>query len=395
MISLIVALFFQVALAQTPEAPVPAVTPATPAPEWKPNLKWSGDLRYRFARKKESVDEERNYQQLRARLGVKADVNEKVQAMIRMATATSPITTNQTLGDKDEPGMARRSFGLDLAFIDWKFTDWASMWVGRTANPFFIPGKIQLLWDADLAFEGLSFKLEHSGVFLNLGTSMISENYKSASGAAPGEDLVDVGMAGGQIGYQLKKEDWSASIHVAKYWFLNVHHANINRIEKGAKIDEYSAPHLVYLGNSIFVNDPLLPAADRKYFFSHQYIVTEAGLELKHKISNGEVTLFADYVKNDAIGSRNTATEYGAMVKWIGISLGYALIKKESDSMIGAFTDSDSNGGGTDNEGSRITLGYEVSKNAQVQVNQFQAKRGIDTTERDYSAMQADLLVSF
>lgn len=149
------------------------------------------------------------------------------------------------------------------------------------------------------------------------------------------------------------------------------------------------------MGNTVFVNDPLLPAADRKYFFSNQYILMEAGLELKHKILAGDVTVFADYVKNEAIGSRNTALEYGAMVKWIGISLGYALIKKESDSMIGAFTDSDSNGGGTDNEGSRIVVGYEISKNAQVQVNQFFAKRGIDTVERDYSAMQADLLVSF
>src|SRR4051812_17331197 len=94
---------------------IPAqVEPAAPAPEpakveWKPKFQWSGDIRYRLVKGHESLDEERTYQQLRARLGARADVNEDVQAVLRLMTASSAISGNQTLGDSNDPGMPRRA----------------------------------------------------------------------------------------------------------------------------------------------------------------------------------------------------------------------------------------------------------------------------------------------
>lgn len=373
---------------------IPAAPPPPPPAEWKAKLTWSGDLRYRVVQAKEDIDDSRRYQQLRARLGVRADVNETTQAVIRMATATSAISANQTLGDASEPGMVRRPFGIDWAYIDWGFLGDGRVWLGRVANPFFSPAKVQTIWDADLAFEGFAIKWEpkwsRSFAFINLGGFIISENY-----TAP-EDNVDTGLVGGDLGYGWKGESWSWTTHVARYNFLNVKDRAITRFEASAKIDPYSNnPNERFRGNSVVVNDPLLTADQRRYFFLHQFILSVIGTEFKHKIGVVEYTVFGEGVRNDKGGEFRDALEAGASVKWKFVTLSYAEVKKQRDSVIGSFTDSDSNGGGTDNEGNRIGLGFQLGKNASIQVSQFKAKRGIDSVKRKFEMTHVDFAVSF
>src|SRR5258708_1626416 len=86
-------------------------------PVLAPRIDWSGDIRYRLAKGHEDIDENRSYQQLRVRLGLRAEVNDDVHAVIRLATAnaqSSAINSNQTLGESTDPGMPRRGFGIDL-----------------------------------------------------------------------------------------------------------------------------------------------------------------------------------------------------------------------------------------------------------------------------------------
>jgi hypothetical protein len=363
--------------------------------EWKPKLNWSGDIRYRLARSKEDVSDDRNYQQLRVRLGLRADVNETTQAVIRLATATSAISANQTLGDSSDPGMARRPFGIDVAYIDFKIPEALSnVWIGRTANPFWAPAKVQTLFDSDLAFEGLAIKFEPKwkGLegFANLGGFIISENY-----TAP-EDNVDTGLVGGDIGLILKEDAWSWTTHFGNYHYLNVKNHVITRVEKSAKVDSYSKnPNERFRGNTVYVNDPSLPTADKKYFYANEYILFEVGSEWKHKLGGFEYTLYLDAVKNDAASKEGQALEAGATLNWHRFSAGYAHIKKEADSMIGSFTDSDTNGGGTGHRGDRAFINLTLNKNTSLQVTYFRAKRGIDVVARDFEMTHVDLLASF
>jgi len=370
------------------------IAPPPPPVEWKAKLEWSGDLRYRYNRAKEDLDDVRNVQQLRARLGLRADVNETTQAVIRLATASSAISTNQTLGDSSEPGMARRPFGIDWAYIDWGFLGGGKVWLGRTANPFFAPGKVQTIWDSDLAFEGFATKWEskfsRTAAFVNLGGFIISENY-----TAP-EDNVDTGLVGGDLGFVWKGEDWTWTSHFGSYHFLNVKNHVITRVEKDAKIDVYSNnPNERFRGNTVYVNDPLLTIDQRKYFFAHEFVLLELGTEFKQKVGAFDLLAFVDLVRNDKGGDYNEAGEYGLGVKWTFLSLSYARIKKERDSVIGSFTDSDSNGGGTDNDGDRIGLGFQIGKNASIQINHFKANRGIDSVKRKFEMTHVDFGVSF
>lgn len=376
---------------KTPETPNVQPTKG----DWKPKLNWSGDLRYRMAKSKEGDDDERTAQQLRVRLGLKADVNETTQAIIRLATATSAISANQTLGDSAEPGMARRPFGIDQAYIDFRFLkNQGAFWIGRTANPFWAPAKVQTLFDTDLAFEGLAIKLEpkfgFGGAFLNLGGFIISENYTAPN------DNVDTGLVGGDAGVVIKNEDWSFTGHFGNYYYLNIKNRIITKVEKDAKIDAFSSnPNERFRGNTVYVNDPLALAADRKYFYAYQYILLEAGAEWKHKLQDFEYTLYIDAVNNDARRKEGHALEYGLNGKWRWLTLGYARIKKEADSMLSSFTESDTNGGGTGNKGDRIFANFAFNKNASLQITQFTARRGIDVVSRKFAMTHVDLQVSF
>ncbi len=362
-----------------------------------PKLSWSGDLRYRFVNLREATDETRLYQQLRARLGLKAEIQDDLNAVIRLATATSAISNNQTLGDAKEPGMPRRAFGLDLAYGDWRFlkSDFgnAKLWLGRTPNPFFAPGKTQMIFDSDLAFEGASlhsrYDINEQSIFATLGGFIISENF-----AAP-EDAVDTGLVGLELGYVAKTTLGQFTARAARFHYLNIIDRPVSSVEKDAKVDPYSYPYDRVRGNTVYPNDPLAAPADRKYFYKYDFVQTALGAEWKFKFEAVEFLLYGDYIVNDRAADTGEAIEYGASVKYGRAQLLIADATKKSDSVVGAFTDSDMNGGGTDNSGIKVSASYQLSDYSNVVFTHFQAKRGIDSVERDYKAQQLDFSLQF
>jgi hypothetical protein len=138
-----------------------------------------------------------------------------------------------------------------------------------------------------------------------------------------------------------------------------------------------------------------LPPDQRKYYFKNKYVLSSLGVEWKHKFGPVEPTAFYEMAKNTEVSDQNTATEFGLNLKWGRTSLGYALVEKQTDSVVGAFTDSDTNGGGTDNKGTRLSLAYQLSDNSQVGYNQFDGKRGVNSTERNFRASQIDFVATF
>ncbi len=372
---------------------VSAPTPVPPVVEsWQPKSVWSGDLRYRAIRTKEAEDEVRPFQQLRARLGIKADVNPKVQGIVRLATGTSSISTNQTLGDPKDPGMQRRNFGVDLAYVDMSVVLDGSIWIGRTANPFWSPAKSQIIYDSDLAFEGLAMKwslpLETVTPFINAGAFMISENY-----AAP-SDAVDQGLVAAEIGMTLMAiGTWT--LHLGTHQYVNIRNMPITAFDKDAKTDAYSYPYDRYKGNTVYPNDPLLPPDTRKYFFQHGYVLFEFGFEGKIPLGAFDLSVFYEEVRNDQTSVENMAHEYGVGLKYGGWQVGWAESMKGANSLVGAFTDSDMSGGGTDNKGTRMSLSYQLMKNVQASATRYEAKRGVKSVERKYAATLLDLMVAF
>ncbi len=373
--------------------PLPVVTAvvAPVVPDWVAQATWAGDLRYRLAKTKEDIDEERTFQQLRARLGIKADVNPDVKMNLRLATGTSATSTNQTLGDAKDPGMARRNFGLDQAYLDWNFTKGTVLWLGRAPSPFWTPNKTQLVLDSDLNLEGFSVAsesvLSEAKIFYSVGAFMISENYDTVGKT----DVVDTGLWGAQVGYSVSGDFGEVKFHLAHFDFVNIRGKNILTLDKDAKTDIYSTPYDRYKGNLVLRPD--LAIAD--YFFQSKFILREVGLEYKHQSSWIEATIFVDTVENTAADQFSRGTEYGLGLRKERLQLTYSIVKKQSESAVGAFTDGDSNGGGTDNRGTKINLNYQLSKKSRIDWNLYNAERGIDSVQRKFIATQLDFLVSF
>lgn len=67
----------------------------------------------------------------------------------------------------------------------------------------------------------------------------------------------------------------------------------------------------------------------------------------------------------------------------------------EANAVVGAFTDSDSGGGGTDVEGHRIRGTYQISKNWQCGATLFVNEIGISGDSDDYLRGQVDLMAKF
>lgn len=100
-----------------------------------------------------NTGEDRRRMQLRARLGVKAQIADWISADIRLATGSdrSPVSTNQTLGANGGSGY---EIWLDRAAIRLTPVEGVAIDLGRFANPFWAG---DLIYDADLNFDGLAY----------------------------------------------------------------------------------------------------------------------------------------------------------------------------------------------------------------------------------------------
>jgi Putative porin len=99
--------------AKVEEAPSEAVIPDVL--KWAAKMQWSGDFRYRY----EYIDDgtsakDRHRSRIRARLGLKAEVNDEWDFGLRVASGTAdPVSTNQTLDE----AFSSKPLWLDRAYF--------------------------------------------------------------------------------------------------------------------------------------------------------------------------------------------------------------------------------------------------------------------------------------
>ena len=92
------------------------------------------------------------------------------------------------------------------------------------------------------------------------------------------------------------------------------------------------------------------------------------------------------FVVGGKIGKANDPGSY---------ELGYDYRDLEADAVVGAFTDSDSGGGGTNIDGHRLNGKYQFSKYIQGAVTLFFNGIDPDGKDVDYTRGQFDLIVKF
>ena len=324
-----------------------------------------GDLRYRHEYIDAEGKELRNRERIRARLNITAKINNEVNLGFQIASGTDdPISTNQTFDD----GFSSKQVNIDLAFFEWNpgILSGISISGGKVKNPFYSPSKTQLMWDSDLRPEGLAFKYSKSGnamgLFFNTSYFWVDER----------KDQSDTVLLGGQAGIDYASSFGEVIIGAGYFDYQNVKNYP----------SFYDASDSA--GNS----------ADSTGKYIYDYDDLEIFCELSPIGRLDNLSVFCDYVVNVAKDVEDTQSwlagfSYGSVKEPGTFNVRYSYRYIEKDAIIGAFTDSDFIGGGSDGKGHEINLNYQLALKTIVAMTYFINQSGIDNS-KDYHRIHLD-----
>lgn len=339
-----------------------------------PNLNWFGDFRYRYEDlyQEGATNSTLITHKLRVRMGFKANPSEDTQFDLRMATANGRTSTNQTLGNANSAG-ANYDFKLDRASLTWNQIKPLKVQAGRMANPFFLPGDSDLVFDSDLNFDGLSTRYDAPQFFAQASSFQVDRTTTT-------NPDIDLKMNSLSAGYKMGSEaDQRLTIGAAIHYLAGV------------------KSHVVLATTA--GNSTTGTGAAATYNEDYRPIVV--GVEYLKQTSTQPVTAFVEYVKNDAVSDENqgylVGVKYGKLKDkgtW-QLAADYRELKK--DAALAAWTDSDSFGGGTNGRSLRVTAAYSVDKNFIASYSAYDGVFGIASgdTERKRSRSQLNIEAKF
>jgi hypothetical protein len=342
------------------------------AGEWWDNIRVKGDFRYRH----ETIDKEgkstRNRHRLRARLRIEADVSATTKTYLQLASGSEdPVSTNQTLDN----GFSTKSIMLDLAYFEMMFPAVPGLQIkgGKFKNPFFKPGKSELLWDSDWNPEGGAASYHKSFQALSLalvGAGLWVEERSSGD---------DSWIAAGQAVLKLHLNDKKSSVALGGGFFNYVNVAGFK---------PFFDPE-----------EPMGNTVDDSGYYVNDYELFELSAEITHQLADVPIVVMGDYVTNTAADNLNEGWLVGIRVgktkkpgSW-AFRYNYRQVKK--DAVVGMFTDSDFRGGGTDAKGHEIGGDVQVAKNTAFKVTYFVNTIGLGKEQLDFNRLQVDLQLKF
>ena len=230
---------------------------AAALPEWIKRIRFGGDIRLRYEHdgfdqnngyymksdwsSQMNTTASHDYFRYRARVGVEVPVNDKVDAIIRLATGNdyNPVSTNSTFGDY----MNEDKVYFDLAYLKWHPCDYFTFMGGRMPNPWFYS---DLVWSPNLNFEGFA-----AGLNMPIGESWATS---LTVGAFPLQqnDFFERSkyLAAGQLVVERKQQKGvSAKIGAAYYDFNNI--TGEENSTAYPNFNDWTAPLYMQKGNTL------------------------------------------------------------------------------------------------------------------------------------------------
>lgn len=379
------------AVVEAAPAPTPEPTPI-PAPAPVPTkFNFAGDLRLRYQRVTDGLKSERGVPRIQARFGTIAEVTPELKAQIRLMTGNDAASGNQTMGERSTLPSQRRTFGLDLAFLDYAPAEESHVLAGRMPGPFQFGGKSQLLLDRDIALEGVAsktqFDLDRHRINLNLGGFILREQFDDG---VSNKDETDNMLYGAQLIYRFEQKDVaSVTLGVGQFGWTGM---------KEVFTSAGSPKTTPYPANGNSVN----PDFTYMYNFDQQQLFWELkGRSPKvdlwlFTLPSIEAGIFQEAIVNTSADRLNRATADGISLALKPITITYARQTVEKDAVIGLFSDSDWAGGVTSSEGTVRAISWAVSKQVAITYTEWKTKAGVETpVPTDYLRNHLDLQVVF
>lgn len=395
-------------------------------PEWIDRFAFEGDLRFRYqgnfyqdsnppalvyntvtgANISNTTNDE-TWWRIRARLGVKAQLSQELNAKVSIATgnAQQPISLNQDFGNY----FSGYSIQLDNAYVRYDPKDWLRATLGRMPNPFF---STELVWWDDLVMDGLAATARPQlgrdvRGFFTAGGFLVQTPQSNPATPDPRNKY----MLGVQAG-----ADWDLSpasrlkVGLALYDFK--HMEGIPNPTLGSQIYDWTAPKFRQKGNSVFNIDNDGNANTNLYGLVSKFreVNLTAALDLM-QFDPYLIRLTGDYVKNIGFDQAEILgrTGFDIDARTSGyqgtVQFGKAELKSlhdwqvfftyrylQRDAVLDAFNDPDFHLGGTDTKGYTIGLRYSVGSNAWFRLRWMSADEidgpplSIDVLQLDFNA---------
>ncbi len=347
------------------------ITTSAQAESWTDNISFKGDFRYRHEMIDQEDKDQRSRHRMRARIGMYANVMEGVTFAFGITSGSDdPVSNNQTLGD----GFSTKNVGIDFAYFDWKPDMISGLQVkgGKFKNPWYKPGKSELLWDSDWNPEGITANyfahLDNIHPFVIASMLWVEEEKTD-------DDNLLIGGQGG-----------------LKFYFME----GKSHVTIGGSYFTYTDTK----GTETFVDagDSFGNSVDAAGLYANDYDIAEVFVELGMKINDVPVTIMGDYVTNSGVDEDNDGFLFGARfgkVKKAGAVSGrYIYREVKKDAVLGAYTDSDFIGGGSDGTGHEVGLDVGLAKKVTASASYFINQIGVEDG-KDFNRLQLDVKFKF
>lgn len=400
-----------------------------------------------------NVDQNRNRERLRARLGFAVDVAGGFTAGMRIATGNdnNPVTENQTFGASGNAqggDFAKYSLWLDRAFIKYQSSGESGppfwMTFGRFDNPFF---STSLIWANDIGFDGFAasipVKANLSGrpagdfkPFLVAGAFPIfNTDLNYATNSPTKFKSYDKWLYAGQLGFDAKiSDDFQLKVAAALYEYKNIEghlsspYTPLTTSDAGDT--DASRPSFAQNGNTYMALRDIVPgplnnngAIDQFQYYGlatpfREFALTE-GLYYNH-FEPFQISLVSEWVRNlafkraavaaNAVNNGGASNFVGGNTGWIttlkfgsniidqfgdwSASVGYRRV--ESDAVVDAFTDADFGGDllGTNLKGFTLAASLGLSHDVWIDARWYSASAIVGPIYKN-DLLQLDLNAKF
>ncbi len=335
-----------------------------------------GDFRYRHEMIKTEDDNARHRNRIRARLNLEGTVNNSLKVLLGISSGSSdPVSNNQTLTG----AFASKALLIDLAYFDYKPESIPGLnaIAGKFKNPFYFPGKSELIWDSDIRPEGvaLGYSTDLSSIKLNLNAAGLWIEERSSSD--------DTYLIGSQalIDYQVCEDGCQIGGGVSYFHYDNM--------------ENYP---LLYDSEDSYGNSAKTVNGDEELLYNTEYHLLEAFGTFKYQIGEVPFEIIGDFVTNLAADSVEAGWLIGIYFNKIKETgdwdFRYLYRELKKDAVVGLFADSDFRGGGTDARGHEIGVNYQLMGKTTFAVTYFYNQIGLENSV-DFQKLQVDLKMKF
>lgn len=356
-------------------------------------IKIAGDVRFRH----EAIDDDaksprrdKDRQRIRARIGAYANINEEVDAGIRIATGSdeSPTSTNQSVGEGGATtgiaGFNKYEAWVDLAYLDWhpEALRGAHLIAGKMKQPWI--STADMIFDSDLNPDGLAVSYSANNGLGNFTTSagyMVFEN--GASGPGTGvkfsDDINLLFMQAAQSISLMEKSSLTAGVSLYDY------DDEVTTTDTLGLADNSSTSFKLWeLFANLDIKDTPLP------FRVYSQYVNNAAADI-------------DEFTAGAFAGDTSKGEDGAWLVGIGTKIGkfsldYNYRDIERNAVVDGLQDSDWAIQHTDAKGHKFMVNYDISKNFAVGATYFDAEyemAGSPEVSMDTDTLQLDVVGKF